>query len=97
MWMPCSKSNLQEVQTKRHFAHVSFSAILFIKREWNAWIQTPGYGGNRCSWQNTVDIQAANVVKIVMLTVDTGVSVSVLPWCIYEEHFKEAPLHKTST
>ena len=42
-----------------------------------------------------MDIQAAQTIKTVKLTVDTGASVSVLPRCIYEEHFKEAPLHQS--
>lgn len=46
--------------------------------------------------QCTVDTQAAQIVKTVKLTVDIGASVSVLPRCIYEEHFKEAPLQQSS-
>ncbi|KAF7641581.1 hypothetical protein LDENG_00277080 [Lucifuga dentata] len=44
----------------------------------------------------TVDIQAAKAAKTVKLTVDTGASVSVLPRCIYEKHFKDVPLHQSS-
>ncbi|KAF7653351.1 hypothetical protein LDENG_00084010, partial [Lucifuga dentata] len=39
---------------------------------------------------------SAKAAKTVKLIVDTGASVSVLPQCIYEEHFKEAPLHQSS-
>lgn len=46
--------------------------------------------------QYKVDIQTAKTIQKMKLTVDTGAAVSVLPRCIYEEHFSEAPLRPSS-